>query len=100
MNNGIILLICVVIFIGIKFIIWTIRIHQHNLKIQDKLGKDVYNWVITDGKPLPPPIRVEIKDFEPILTMISIKTKLYANQLKAFQINQSQLKIRMEQNEF
>lgn len=112
MYNGIILLLIVVLVIVIKFIILTIRIHQHNLKIQDKLGKDVYNWMISDGKPLPPPIKLELSDLETALKLTSIKLEqlgksfqglnkpitLTIKSFKEFGIKISE--IRMEQNEF
>jgi len=112
MNNGIILLLIVMLIVVIKFVILTIRIHQHNLKIQDKLGKDVYNWMITDGKPMPPPIKLELKDLETALKLSSIKieqlgksfqglNKSLTLTIKSFKEFGTKIsEIRIEQNEF
>lgn len=62
-SNGIFLLIVVLFIMLMKMVRWTIRVHQFNIKIQEKLGKDVYEWMITDGQPLPKPLpKLEIND--------------------------------------
>lgn len=49
-TNGIILLGIILLFIIGKFILWTIAVHRANISIQKKLGKETFNWLISDGK--------------------------------------------------
>lgn len=50
------LLAFIIFILLVKFIIWTIYVHRTNIKIQNKIGKDVFDWMINDGEKIPPAI--------------------------------------------
>lgn len=49
-TNMIVLLSVLLLLIISKFVAWTIAVHRTNLKIQQKLGKEAFEWLIFDKK--------------------------------------------------
>ncbi len=44
---------------------WTIYVHKTNIKIQNKIGKESFDWIINDGNELPssiPKMKIELDE--------------------------------------
>ncbi len=51
LETNMIILIGIIFLIAIgKFILWTIAVHRTNLKLQQKLGKEAFDWMVFDGE--------------------------------------------------
>lgn len=51
LETNMLVLLAVLLLLGIlKFVAWTIAVHRSNLKIQQKLGKEAFEWLIFDKK--------------------------------------------------